>query len=177
MAGIPPIAPLLGAFAMLGVAAAALLGTRDTRPPDPPPAAGPGEDIRLALAAFAGWLARQPDPLRAAIAEPARALLADGANLAETLGCRPLLHPALIAAHGAIVTDLPDTIAILNMLPANERTVDDALRPLVAAIARIAVAAAAGWAAARAGTVDGLSAQAGYLGAKFPDGGPADGGL
>lgn len=176
MSSIGPLAPLIGAAAMIGLALATALGIR--RPPAPPPPAPPtpADAIRHALAAFAHWLPPQPEAVRRAVAEPATRLLSDGANLAEALAFttdadRLLAMPPLVAAHAALTRDLPDTMAILDALPVQARTAPSALAPFAGAIATIAAATTTAWDALQADTITALEIQRSYLGSKYPGSG------
>lgn len=153
-------------MAMIGLAVATLFGARRVAEPVPEP--GLREDIRSALAAFAQWLNRQDGPIRAAAAGPARALLADGADLVGAITAEDLAHPAVLSAHAAISRDLPATTQLADRLPPASRGSEGALAPLNASLETIARATAAALVALGHDAVTRLEVQQSYLDSKFP---------
>lgn len=176
MTALGPLPPILGAIAMIGLAAATAFGLRrggaEVPEVEPGPVT-PVEAMRAALAFFAHWLPGQPEAVRQAVARPAERLLSSGANLVEALGAsgepeRLMGMAAVVAAEGAFVRDLPETVAILDALPMASRAAPRALVPFASAVAVIADAADAAWEALQADAIASLDIQERYLNSKYP---------
>lgn len=179
MSAIGPLPPLLGALAMIGLAAATAFGLRRPPPPEPEPEpTGPAEAMRIALAGFAHWLPQQPEAVRKAVAKPAETLLSRGMDMVAAIPVatdpdRLFIIPEIAAAHVAITRDLPETTAILDVLPAARRGEGRGLAHFAGAIGAIADATATAWDCLQSATFTELEIQQTYLSGKFPpDKGP-----
>lgn len=158
---------------MIGLAAATAFGWQRPPAPEPDPGpASPAEAMRAALAAFADWLPQQPDAVRDAVAVPAERLLSRGTDLVAALAAvdarTSSIDPAIAAAHVAITRDLPETTAMLDVLPPARRAEGRGIDHFAGAITAIAEATDAAWSFLHDATITELEIRQTYLNSKFP---------